>query len=333
MKLRYLLDLRCSFAWPRSRSNPHRAHPLRRGRRPGGNLLHPQFRRRETGLAARKHRRRRRLVRLQQRRPARPLRDQRQAARPRHPSLSAAQAARKLRPPTTSIATTARAASPTSLSRRTSRGDLFSMAAIAADYDNDGNTDLLVTGYGRVILYRNKGDGTFEDVTEKAGLKVPGWSIGAAWLDYDRDGCVDLFVGRYVKFDPEYRSYYAADNYPGPARLRARDQPPVSQQLQGRLHRCERKGRHRQIQEPRHGRHRGRFRPRRLPRYLRRQRQDRELPLPQPEERNLQGDRPACRRGLRTERREHFRHGTGIRGPRRRRHGRTCGYRTRSSTA
>jgi enediyne biosynthesis protein E4 len=45
---------------------------------------------------------------------------------------------------------------------------------------------------------------------------VPGWSIGAAWLDYDRDGCVDVFVGRYVKFDPQYRSYYAADNYPGP---------------------------------------------------------------------------------------------------------------------
>jgi hypothetical protein len=94
--------------------------------------------------------------------------------------------------------------------------DLYGMAAVAADFDNDGNEDLLVTGYGRVILYRNKGDGTFEDVTAKAGLKIPGWSIGAAWLDYDRDGCVDLFVGRYVKFDPEYRAYYAADNYPGP---------------------------------------------------------------------------------------------------------------------
>ena len=90
------------------------------------------------------------------------------------------------------------------------------MAAIAADYDNDGFVDLLVTGYGRVILYRNKGNGSFEDVTAKAGLQVPGWSIGAAWLDYDRDGCVDVFIGRYVKFDPEYRSYYAADNYPGP---------------------------------------------------------------------------------------------------------------------
>ena len=95
-------------------------------------------------------------------------------------------------------------------------GDLFAMGAIAADYDNDGYTDLLVSGYGRVILYRNKGDGTFEDATKKAGINVPGWSIGSAWLDYDRDGCVDLFIGRYVKFDPEYRSYYAADNYPGP---------------------------------------------------------------------------------------------------------------------
>ena len=95
-------------------------------------------------------------------------------------------------------------------------GDLFSMGAISADYDNDGHADLFVSGYGGVILFHNKGDGTFEDATAKAGIKIPGWSIGSAWLDYDRDGCVDLFVGRYVKFDPTYRAYYAADNYPGP---------------------------------------------------------------------------------------------------------------------
>jgi len=94
--------------------------------------------------------------------------------------------------------------------------DMYGMAAIAADFDNDGLTDLFVTGYGKAILYRNKGDGTFEDVTAKAGIKVDGWAISSAWLDYDRDGCVDLFVGRYVKFDPKYRAYYAADNYPGP---------------------------------------------------------------------------------------------------------------------
>lgn len=95
-------------------------------------------------------------------------------------------------------------------------GDGFSFSAIAADFDNDSFTDLLVSSYGRVTLYRNRGDGTFDDVTEKAGLKIKGWAIGSTWLDYDRDGCVDLFIGRYVKFDPEYRSYYAADNYPGP---------------------------------------------------------------------------------------------------------------------
>ncbi|MGA9494209.1 MAG: CRTAC1 family protein [Terriglobales bacterium] len=94
--------------------------------------------------------------------------------------------------------------------------NIYGMAAVAADFDNDGFVDLFVTGYGRAILYRNKGDGTFEDVTEKAGIKINGWSVGAAWLDFDRDGCVDLFVGRYVKFDPKYRNYYAADNYPGP---------------------------------------------------------------------------------------------------------------------
>ncbi|MGB9457306.1 MAG: CRTAC1 family protein [Bryobacteraceae bacterium] len=96
-------------------------------------------------------------------------------------------------------------------------GDGFSFSAVAADFDNDGYTDLLVTSYGKVTLYRNKGNGTFEDVTVKAGLgDVKGWAIGATWLDYDRDGCVDLFIGRYVKFDPTYHSYYAADNFPGP---------------------------------------------------------------------------------------------------------------------
>ena len=95
-------------------------------------------------------------------------------------------------------------------------GSDFSFSAAAADFDNDGFTDLIVTSYGRVNLYRNRGDGTFEDVTAKAGLDVKGWAINATWLDYDRDGCLDLFIGRYVKFDPTYRSYYAADNYPGP---------------------------------------------------------------------------------------------------------------------
>lgn len=94
--------------------------------------------------------------------------------------------------------------------------NMYGAAVTAADYDNDGLEDLLVTGYGKLVLYHNLGNGKFEDVTAKAGIKVDGWSIGSTWLDYDRDGCVDLFVGRYVKFDPKYRAFYAADNYPGP---------------------------------------------------------------------------------------------------------------------
>ena len=94
--------------------------------------------------------------------------------------------------------------------------NIYGMAAIAADYDNDGFEDLFVTGYGKAILFHNNGNGTFTDVTAKAGINVERWSISSAWLDYDRDGCVDLFVGRYVQFDPKYRNFYAADNYPGP---------------------------------------------------------------------------------------------------------------------
>ena len=94
--------------------------------------------------------------------------------------------------------------------------DMYGIAVTAADYDNDGFIDLLVTGYGRAILYRNDGNGHFTDVSAKAGIHVDGWAISSTWLDYDRDGCLDLFVGRYVKFDPKYRAFYAADNYPGP---------------------------------------------------------------------------------------------------------------------
>jgi|CZKL01.1.fsa_nt_gi hypothetical protein len=94
--------------------------------------------------------------------------------------------------------------------------DMYAVAVTAGDYDNDGFVDLLVTGYGKTILYHNDGNGHFTDVTAKAGIHVDGWSISSTWLDYDKDGCLDLFVGRYVKFDPKYRAYYAADNYPGP---------------------------------------------------------------------------------------------------------------------
>jgi hypothetical protein len=77
----------------------------------------------------------------------------------------------------------------------------WGMGVAVADFDNDGNLDLFVTGYGGNALYRNKGNCTFEDVTDKAGVRGGGFSTGAAWADYDRDGYVDLFVSRYVHVD------------------------------------------------------------------------------------------------------------------------------------
>lgn len=71
------------------------------------------------------------------------------------------------------------------------------------DYNNDGFEDLFVTYFGQNKLYRNNGDGTFTDVTKQAGLlgDVPRWGAGCTFLDYNRDGHLDLFVSNYLQFD------------------------------------------------------------------------------------------------------------------------------------
>ncbi len=73
------------------------------------------------------------------------------------------------------------------------------------DIDNDSYTDVLVTHWGPHVLFRNQGDGTFRDETKRRGLLSPGnrWSTGCAFLDYDRDGDLDVFVANYLRFDPE----------------------------------------------------------------------------------------------------------------------------------
>ncbi|HSU59555.1 MAG TPA: CRTAC1 family protein [Bryobacteraceae bacterium] len=81
----------------------------------------------------------------------------------------------------------------------------YEMGVAAADFDNDGYPDLFITGYPSCALFHNNRDGTFTDVTEKAGVKNAGkWAASAAWFDYDHDGRLDLFVANYAQFSYEH---------------------------------------------------------------------------------------------------------------------------------
>src|ERR1700722_1227681 len=103
----------------------------------------------------------------------------------------------------------------------------YGQGVAVGDYDNDGYPDLYVTGYGRAILYHNNGNGTFTDVTAKAGVADEGgWSTSAGWFDYDKDGWLDLVVTNYIEWSPKsnlwcgekrpgYRSYCNPGNYKG----------------------------------------------------------------------------------------------------------------------
>ena len=104
---------------------------------------------------------------------------------------------------------------------------LYGQGVAVGDYDNDGFPDLYVMGYNRAILYHNNGNGTFTDVTSKAGVGMEGeWPTTAAWIDYDRDGHLDLVVDNYIQWSPQnnlwcgekrpgYRAYCHPDNYRG----------------------------------------------------------------------------------------------------------------------
>lgn len=103
----------------------------------------------------------------------------------------------------------------------------YGQGVAVGDYDNDGYPDLYVTGYGSAILYHNNGNGTFTDVTAKAGVADEGgWSTSAGWFDYDKDGWLDLVVTNYIDWSPKnnlwcgekrpgYRSYCHPGNYKG----------------------------------------------------------------------------------------------------------------------
>src|SRR4030095_3579594 len=90
--------------------------------------------------------------------------------------------------------------------------EMYGIGVAVGDYDNDGYDDLFVTAYGQSRLFRNNGNGTFSDVTQKAGLAgVKEFSTSAAWVDYDKDGKLDLVVGNYVQWSPETDLYCTMD--------------------------------------------------------------------------------------------------------------------------
>ena len=93
----------------------------------------------------------------------------------------------------------------------------FGMGAFTGDFDNDGYPDLYISGYGSSTLYHNKRDGTFEDVTQRAGAANEGnWGTAAAWFDYDNDGHLDLIVTNYLDYE------YAGNVYCGERQAGAR---------------------------------------------------------------------------------------------------------------
>jgi hypothetical protein len=90
--------------------------------------------------------------------------------------------------------------------------EMFGMGVAVGDFDDDGYDDLFVTAYGQSHLFHNNGNGTFTDVTQKAGLGgVQEFSTGAAWVDYDKDGRLDLVVANYVQWSPETDLYCTLD--------------------------------------------------------------------------------------------------------------------------
>ena len=89
---------------------------------------------------------------------------------------------------------------------------MYGLGVAVGDYDNDGYDDIFVTCYGQSHLFHNNGNGTFTDVTKKAGLwGINEFSTSAAWVDYDRDGRLDLLVANYVQWSPEHDLYCTMD--------------------------------------------------------------------------------------------------------------------------
>jgi hypothetical protein len=116
----------------------------------------------------------------------------------------------------------------------------WSMAAGTLDYDGDGDIDIYLLNYGPNIFYRNNGDGTFTDITEKIGLRGPEtlngylkWSVSVAFWDYNVDSRVDIMVGNFLAFDPEYISPTTPDLMPHPSEYKGQASMMYMQKADG----------------------------------------------------------------------------------------------------
>ncbi|MGB8359297.1 MAG: CRTAC1 family protein, partial [Bacteroidales bacterium] len=118
----------------------------------------------------------------------------------------------------------------------------WSMAAAAIDYDHDGDQDLYLLNYGPNVFYLNNGNGTFTDITLSLGLTGPDklngftkWSIGASFWDYNRDGRIDVMVGNFLAFDPDYISTQTPGMMPHPSEYKGQASMLYEQQPDGKF--------------------------------------------------------------------------------------------------
>lgn len=118
----------------------------------------------------------------------------------------------------------------------------WSMAAGAVDYDNDGDQDLYLLNYGPNVFYRNNGNGTFTDITSLLGLRGPDtlngftkWSIGVAYIDFNRDNRLDMMVGNFLAFDPKYDSPVTPGKMPHPSEYKGQASMMYRQTADGKF--------------------------------------------------------------------------------------------------
>ncbi len=116
----------------------------------------------------------------------------------------------------------------------------WSMAAGAVDYDQDGDQDLYLLNYGPNLFYENNGNGTFTEKAQELGLVGPDslngfvkWSVGVSFMDYNRDGLLDAFVGNFLAFDPAYVSPTTPEMMPHPSEYRGQATLMYEQQKNG----------------------------------------------------------------------------------------------------